>query len=121
MNAELSTDGFILSFIDSFILQTISFFISAVKYFHRGAQIAILKVPRDDHKLVRAACTLLTQINNHPVIVDTIKVNGSARTCKISSLQVLRQWFNKSNEGKEITDSMLKKLYSQMEELRGMD
>lgn len=100
-----------------------------VKYFNPEAQIAIVKVPRDKYKIIRAAFTLLTNLNYKPVVATIISVNGSARTCKIAALRTLRKWFNESNTTNAnnantnytITDSKLKKLQIQMDEVCGMN
>ena len=75
-------------------------------------------MPRDKHKIIRAAFTLLTRSsgnndnsstsssNDHMIhkrkhrIIDAsiISINGSARTSKIATLRVLRKWFTKKTE-----------------------
>mmetsp|Transcript_25392 Transcript_25392/g.37969 ORF Transcript_25392/g.37969 Transcript_25392/m.37969 type:complete len:242 (-) Transcript_25392:119-844(-) len=145
-----------------------------VKYIHTGAQIAIIKVPRDDYKKIRAALTLITTIHIHstsntttnissknsnhnhrhphrqrqelipiPVVASVLSVKGSARTCKIAALQMLRKWFqanhvndvtrNKSSKnhkekkknsnggGVGVTDAALMKLHHEMQEIYTLD
>ena len=97
------------------------FSLLSVKYYHPGAKFVIVKVPRDKYKMIRAAFTLLTHINDMPVVVSITSVNGSARTSKISALRTLRKWFDESNQGVKVTNAMLKKLHNQMEELNDME
>ena len=109
-----------------------------VKYYHPNANIFIIKVPRENYKLVRAAIMLITQINDEnkvlrPVVLSVKSVHGSARTCKVSTLRLLLKWFHeqiqvllscdtKSNTPNvEIHDSWLKALQSSMEEVYLLD
>lgn len=105
-----------------------------VTYINPEAQITILKVPRDNYKIIQAACTLLTKnsITDEPIVASILSIHGSARTCKIATIKFLRKWFNDesecialnknindSNNGDRVKslDSLLKKLHNQMEEI----
>lgn len=110
-----------------------------VKYIHTGANIAIVKIPRDHNKLVRAAILLITEMNQStctsssntntnneivrvPVVISVKSMHGSARTCKIATLQILRKWFHvREQNKKDISDSKLKELHNYMEEVYALD
>lgn len=115
-----------------------------VKYYHTDANIAIIKVPRDDYKKVRAAIMLITQIDNEPVSISVKSVHGSARTCKMCTLRIIRKWFHEHilqkhglgdnnnvnggngddcehNKNRSVPDSWLKELHGCMEEVCLLD
>ena len=95
-----------------------------VQYYHHIAQIAIIKVPRDHHKMIRAALTLLTEINHQQVVTNVISINGSARTCKIAALRTMSKWFHNNIIQKGIVGADQKngilqiKFHREMEEIR---
>ena len=116
--------SFLKSYFSPLISLCLFYFILSlllVKYFHPGAKIVIVKTPRDKYKMIRAALTLVTHINDMPVVMSVTSVNGSARTSKIAALRTLRKWFNETNQGVKVTDSMIKKLHKQMEEIFEME
>lgn len=100
------------------------------------AQLAIVKVPRDQCNKVRASLTFLSSIESTPAVVSILAVCGSARTAKMTCLHELRHryWQQEAlqkSSGKSIRLSSSKlrregdrervKLDERMEKVRAID
>lgn len=83
---------------------------STVRLYNADTRLAIIKTSRDSADIVRAAITLLNQLNDEPIVASVISIHGSARTLKFSCIQLLRKTFPPSEQ--------LHKLEEQIEQIR---
>jgi RNase P/RNase MRP subunit POP5 len=81
-----------------------------VRLYNADTRLAVIKTSRDSADIVRAAITLLNQLNDEPIVASVISIHGSARTLKLSCIQLLRKTFSPSEQ--------LHKLEEQIEQIR---
>lgn len=84
--------------------------IEIVRLYNADTRLAVIKSSRDSTGVVRAAITLLNQLNDEPIVASVISIHGSARTLKLSCIEFLRKTFPPSES--------LYKLEEQIEQIR---
>lgn len=62
----------------------------AVKYWNAKTNIAIIRCPRDEHHMLRAALTFCTNIQKKPVVVHVLHTGGTIRQCQKASIDHMR-------------------------------
>jgi hypothetical protein len=62
-----------------------------VKYYNESTNLCILRSPRDQFRMVWAALTFITQIENAPLLLRVIHVGGTLRSCQASAIKFDRK------------------------------
>lgn len=86
-----------------------------VLFYNTDTGLAMIKVPRDSSNLVRSAITIMTQLNNVPMVATVLSTNGSARTAKLATIRELKRMFQ--NRYALPTQERLKKLQEHMDQV----
>lgn len=81
-----------------------------VRLYNPDTRLAIIKTSRDSADIVRSAITLLNQLNDEPIVASVVSIHGSARTLKLSCIELLRNTFPPSEK--------MHKLEEQIEQIR---
>jgi len=103
-----------------------------VRLYMPESKLALIKVPRDASDLVRSAITLLTKVNDEPIVATVISTNGSARTAKLATLRLIKRKFRNrvgvgnANVNVNVNDAIrigkeLRNLEDQLEIVRNID
>jgi RNase P/RNase MRP subunit POP5 len=67
------------------------FFSSKVKYFNDVTNMCILRSPREQFRMVWAALTFITKIENEPLLLRVIHVGGTLRSCQTHAIKFDRK------------------------------
>lgn len=93
-----------------------------VRLYNPETQLAMIKVPRDSSDIVRSAITLLTEVNDEPIVATVISTNGCPRTAKLAALRETKRIFQVTVAGKGATGKKeLRNLEDQMDQIRNID
>lgn len=69
----------------------LTFFSFEVKYFNDVTNICILRTPREQFRMVWAALTFITNIENEPLLPRVIHVGGTLRSCQAHAIKFDRK------------------------------
>ncbi|KAL6078490.1 Ribonuclease P/MRP protein subunit POP5 [Balamuthia mandrillaris] len=58
-----------------------------VKYFNHQTNMCIIRCPRDHYQMVWSALTLMTALNERPLILASLHVAGTIRSCQKAAIQ----------------------------------
>ena len=61
-----------------------------VKYFNSHTNLAIIRSPRDDWEVVRAALTLIKEVGGQGCVVKVVYVGGTIRSCQKAAVRWTR-------------------------------
>lgn len=61
-----------------------------VRFCDPTTRLILIRVPRDSYPRIRSTITFITNILGRSAIISIIKVNGSVRTAKLCTIQIVR-------------------------------
>jgi len=95
----------------------------SVRLYNPGTRLAMIKVPRDGSDIVRSAITLLTKVNDEPIVATVISTNGCPRTAKLAALRETKRAFQirVAGRGGATDKKELRNLEQQMDQIRNID
>ena len=109
-------------FLENVTFQLMIFMVRTVRLYNPETQLAMIKVPRDSSDIVRSAITLLTEVNDEPIVATVISTNGCPRTAKLAALRETKRIFQVTVAGKGATGKKeLRNLEDQMDQIRNID